>query len=65
MDQGRTVADLDTQTKALLLLYEIKKALANGTKHYRVSDGKLLETMEEILGALMDEGSIQFEPVKE
>jgi hypothetical protein len=47
--------------KAVTMLSEIDRALANGTKHYRVSDGKLLKTPKEIVQALLDEGEIQFE----
>jgi len=57
--------EIETYNNALLLIAEIKMALARGTKHFRVSDGKLLETLHEILDALKSEGEIQFKPRKE
>lgn len=57
----KTMIELD----AAFLLMEIRAALARGTKHFRVSDGALLNTPKEILEALLNEGEITFEPTKE
>lgn len=52
----------DTITNAILLIPEVRSALANGTKHYRKSDGELLTTDKDIIKALLEEGKIIFEP---
>lgn len=49
------------EAEALLLIQEIRTALARGTKHYSQA-GKLLATELEIVQALRDEGEITFEP---
>jgi hypothetical protein len=43
---------------ALIMLQEVRDALAKGTRHYRISDDKLLTSEKEILEALLSEGSI-------
>jgi len=48
--------------KAVLLILETQRAVANGTLHYRVSDGKLLKTPKEILKTLVKEGKVTLEP---
>lgn len=53
---------IEVHVKALTLISEVRRALANGTKHYRVSDNKLLETEKEVLQALANEGGLIFEP---
>lgn len=52
------------EENALILIAEVRAALARGTKHYNRA-GKLMTTDKEILECLLDEGSIVFEPVKE
>jgi len=54
--------EIEVVDKAVVLLLSIRAALAGGTKHYRKSDNKLLETEKEILQAMLDEGSLYFEP---
>lgn len=56
--------ELTIEEKAYLFIREIKSALKNGTLHYRVSDGALLQTPEEIITALLQEGQITFKPVR-
>ena len=53
----------DNLRNALILLAEVRLALNNGTKHYRKSDGKILETDEDIIKTLLDEGEIIIEPL--
>lgn len=53
------------EEKATLIISEVRRALANGTRHYRKSDNKLLETDIEIIETLIDEQEIIFEPKKE
>lgn len=48
----------ETMDLALIMLQEVRDALARGTKHYRISDDKLLTSEKEILEALLSEGSI-------
>jgi len=50
--------------ETLLLVYMLKKALKEGTLHYRKSDGELLQTETEIIQALLDEGVVIFKPIK-
>lgn len=57
--------NIEIQDKALVLIAEVRRALNNGAKHFRKSDGMLLETDKVILRALIDEGEIIFEPRKE
>lgn len=52
----------DNLSNAMLMIHEIKSALARGTKHYS-KDGKLLETPDEIIAALVKDGEIDFVPV--
>lgn len=52
----------NTVTNAILLITEVRSALANGTKHYRKSDGKFLTTDKDIIKTLLDEGVIIVEP---
>ena len=47
--------------RARLMLHDIKQALAEGTKHYRISDGQLLETPAEILTTLLAEEVIRLQ----
>jgi hypothetical protein len=54
--------ETETTNNAFLLILEVKRALDNGTKHFRKSDNKPLNTEKEILEALVSEGSIVFEP---
>lgn len=56
--------EVEILDKARLLLVEVGRALENGTKHYRKSDGKFLATRREILQTLVDEGELIFEPLK-
>lgn len=56
--------ETETIDKAHLIIAEINRALSNGTKHFRKSDGKFLETPAEILRALADEGELVFEPLR-
>lgn len=57
-------SQIEATDKALLLIAEIELALKRGTKHYRASNGELLETPRAILEALLEEGTIEFEPVQ-
>jgi len=50
----------DELEKAKILIKAISDALMVGTLHYRKSDGKQLDTLEEILQTLLDEGSVGF-----
>ena len=52
----------EVEEKARILIEEVTKAIENGTRHYRKSDGKLLTTTREVLEALRDEKEIIFEP---
>ena len=54
----------ELKKNAMILVEEIKYALARGTKHYRVSDNKLLETPEDIILTLVQERQIIFKPKK-
>ena len=54
--------EIEVIDKALVLISEIKSALANGCKHYRKSDNKPLTTLKEIITALRDKGEIEIEP---
>jgi hypothetical protein len=49
------------EENALLLLREIRIALARGTKHY-AQDGRLLTTPQEIIDCLLAEGGVDLEP---
>jgi hypothetical protein len=55
---------MNTLDEAVLMIKEVRDALARGTKHYD-RDGKLLETPFEILACLQREGSVLFVPQKE
>jgi hypothetical protein len=57
------MSDNKTQQLALLLIKEVKEALARGTKHYN-KNGELLATPVEILKCLDEEGSVEFHPRK-
>ena len=46
---------------ALILLADIRAALARGTRHYNKA-GVLLTTEKEIVECLLDEGGVMFEP---
>lgn len=61
----KKVGSLNTKVMqdAVLLVEEIRKELANGTKHYRISDSKLLLTDKEIIETLIKEGRIEFLPI--
>jgi len=48
----------DTMNLALIMIREVRDALARGTKHYRKSDGKLLVSEKEIIKVLLAEGEI-------
>jgi len=52
----------EIKDKAMALIVGIRRELANGTKHYRKSDGKLLKTDVEIIKTLINEGDIEFQP---
>jgi len=54
--------NIEVMDNALLIIAEVDRALNNGTKHYRKSDNKLLQTKQEIIRALADEGELIFEP---
>ena len=54
--------EVELNAKAVILLKSIQAALSNGTKHYRKSDNKLLETAKEIIEALLEEKEIIFKP---
>ena len=56
--------NIEIQDKAACLIYEIRRALNNGTKHFRKSNGTILQTDIEIIQALIDEGEIIFESSK-
>lgn len=47
--------------KALLLLAEIETALRCGTKHYRLSDHRELDTVADIVDALLEDGGVILE----
>jgi hypothetical protein len=51
----------DNREKALVLLRGIRTALASGTEHFNRS-GKKLETVEEVLQCLLDEGGVFLKP---
>jgi len=53
--------EIELHDNAMTLILEIRRALANGTKHYRKSDNMLLKTDLEIIEALIDEKEIIFE----
>jgi hypothetical protein len=46
---------------ALIMIREMREALARGTKHYDVK-GNLLATEKEIIKALIEDGRIVFQP---
>lgn len=52
---------MNTAEMALVLVEEIRAALARGTKHYNKA-GQLLTTEKEIVEVLLSEGGITFEP---
>ncbi|RLB91509.1 MAG: hypothetical protein DRH50_10980 [Deltaproteobacteria bacterium] len=54
----------EVRAKAMILISEVRRALANGIKHYRIRDDKLLETEEEILQTLCDDGEIYIVPMR-
>jgi len=56
--------NIEAYDEARILIAEVRQALNNGTKHFRASDGKLLQTDIEILQALINEGTLLFEPKK-
>ncbi len=53
-----------TSENALLLLAEIRAALARGTNHYDVR-GNLLTNEKQIIEAMLADGKIAFEPRKQ
>jgi len=53
--------EVELYDNAMTLVLEIRRALANGIKHYRKSDMMLLKTDREIIKALIDEKEIIFE----
>jgi len=53
--------EVELYDNAMTLILEIRRALANGIKHYRKSDMMLLKTDREIIKALIDEKEIIFE----
>jgi len=53
--------EIELHDNAMTLILEIRRALANGIKHYRKSDNMLLKTDLEIIEALIDEKEIIFE----
>lgn len=55
---------METIDEAVLMIREVKEALARGTKHYD-RNGNLLTTPFEILACLQREGEITFVPRKE
>jgi len=56
------LTDAEITENAIVLIREVRKALAIGTKHYRRSDGKLLGTELEIITALSEEKVLDFKP---
>lgn len=54
----------DPNDLAIVLLQEIREALAKGTKHYNEA-GKLLTTELEIIECMLAEGGVRFEPAPE
>ena len=48
----------NTMDLALIMIFEMRGALAKGTKHYRESDNKLLVSEKEIIEALLAEGKV-------
>ena len=53
--------EIELYDNAITVILEVRRALANGTKHYRKSDMMLLKTDIEIIEALIDEKEIIFE----
>ena len=53
--------EMTARQKALILITEIDRALARGTKHFNKA-GELLETRLEVLTCMIDEGGVTFEP---
>ena len=56
--------NIELLNNANLLIAEVRRALANGTKHFRKSDNAELHTEKEIIQTLIDEREILFEPLK-
>ena len=50
--------ETEIRDKAVALLTGIRRALANGVKHYRLSDNKLLTTEKEIIETLLEHGQV-------
>lgn len=48
--------------QARLMIQEMRKALAQGTKHYDPETGELLPDEASILNCLKEKGSVVFEP---
>lgn len=57
--------EIEVKVKAKVIIAAVENELASGTKHFRKSDNKPLETVLEILRAIKDEGGVIFEPKKE
>lgn len=53
----------DIVDNAVLLITEVREALAAGTKHFNKA-GKLLETEIDIITCMKEEGGVTFEPSK-
>lgn len=51
---------VEVQHKLGSMVNTISRAILDGTKHYRKSDGAFLETVEEVIGALRSEGCVLF-----
>lgn len=64
--KAQTKLSAQIKIEVIILLNSIKNALRSGVLHYRKSDGALLKTPEEVIKALIDEGSVILEePSKE
>ena len=53
---------VEAEDNARLLISEVRRALASGSKHYRKSDNRLLTTDLEIIEAMVEEGGVIYFP---
>jgi hypothetical protein len=54
------VTDPTTREMAMVMIREAREAIANGTRHYD-REGRLLQTPEQIIRTLLDEGQVRLE----
>lgn len=59
-----TIPDKELNKDALLLIQAIQKEIELGTKHYNKA-GVLLHNVGDVIGCMLDEGSVRVEPVTE